>query len=429
MNHGYGYFEEDHLGQISDVRLWRRIVAFIAPFRRKVALAVLLSLIISAASLVVPYLLRLAIDQHIVNVQAGLEQRLAGISRIALLFLGVSLIGFVANFFQVTVLELTGQRIMHAMRQRLFTHVLRLQLAFFNANPVGKLVTRLTNDIQNMHEMFTSVIVTLFNEFVKLLGIMVILFWMDWRLALWLTLILPVMVVISVWFSQRARDAFREIRTSLAGINAFLQEALSGMVIIQLFLRERDTYRRFGDLNAEYTRNTLYQIKIFGFFMPLIDVMNSAALALIIWYGGGEIIRRHMSLGVLVAFISYMRLFFQPLRELSQQYSVVQSAMASAERIFQLLEKKDFLPALGTPLSPEGIDWSIEFKEVTFGYDQERPVIRDLSLRVAPGETLAIVGATGAGKTTIINLLERFYDPDQGVVLLGSIDTRRLDPV
>jgi ATP-binding cassette, subfamily B, multidrug efflux pump len=271
--------------------------------------------------------------------------------------------------------------------------------------------------------------VTLFNEFVKLLGITVILFWMDWRLALWLNLVLPVMVVISIWFSRLARDAFRQIRTSLASINAFLQEALSGMVIIQLFLREKDTYQRFSRLNRDYADKTLYQIKIFGFFMPLIEIMNSAALALIIWYGGGEIISRHMTLGVLVAFISYMRLFFQPLRELSQQYSVVQSAMASAERIFQLLENRDFLPSVGTPLLPEKIEWSIEFSDVTFGYERTRPVIRGFSLRVEPGETLAIVGATGAGKTTIINLLERFHDPDQGEVRLGSIDTRKFDPV
>ena len=365
------------------MRLWRRIVAFIAPFWKKVLLAVLLSLIISAATLVVPYLLRLAIDHYIVNTALAMDERLSGLSRVALLFSGVMLIGFVANFFQVTVLEWTGQKIMHAMRQRLFTHLLRLQLAFFNANPVGKLVTRLTNDIQNMHEMFTSVIVTLFNEFVRLLGILVILFWMNWRLALWLNLVLPVMVVISIWFGRLARDAFRQIRTSLASINAFLQEALSGIVIIQLFLREKDTYQRFSRLNQDYADKTLYQIKIFGIFMPLIEVMNSAALALIIWYGGGEIISRHMTLGVLMAFISYMRLFFQPLRELSQKYSVVQSAMASAERIFPTAREPRFFALGRGPRSlPEKIEWAIEFRDVTFGYEPTRPVIRELSFQV-----------------------------------------------
>ena len=428
MKYDYGYFEEDHLGQLGDVGLWRRILVFIGPFWAKVLQAVLLSLIISGATLTLPYLIRLAIDRYIVNMDLETGRRIRGLSLIAAQFAGVMGISFAANFFQVTILEQAGQRIMHAMRQRLFRHMLSLRLAFFNAHPVGGLVTRLTNDIQNMHEMFTTVIVTLFNQFVMLAGILIILLWMNWRLALLLTAITPLLAVISVAFSRLARDAFRKIRTGLAGINAFLQEAVSGMFIIQLFLRERDIYQRFRDLNVDYYRKTLYQIKLFGFFMPLIDVMNSLSLALIIWYGGGEIIQKRITLGILVAFISYMRLFFQPLRELSQQYSVVQSAMASAERIFQLLEKHEPLPAPADPLIPRKMSGSIAFHEVTFGYESGSPVIEDLSLQVNPGETVAIVGATGAGKTTLINLLERFYDPPRGRICLDGIDIRQLDP-
>jgi ATP-binding cassette subfamily B multidrug efflux pump len=426
--HSHGLHDDDYIGHIGDVGLWRRILTFIWPYRNRVALAIVLSLIISATTLVVPYLIRIGIDRYIVNQELNGDQRLSGLAGVAALLLVVMTVGFAANFFQVTVLEWTGQRIMHAIRQRLFKHLLSLHLAFFHANPVGRLVTRLTNDIQNMHEMFTSVIVTLFNEFVKLAAIVVILFWMNWRLTLWINLLVPVMVLISIGFSRFAREAFRQIRSSLAAINSYLQETLSGMVIIQLFLREKDVYQRFTALNSDYTSKTLYQIKVFGFFLPLIEVMNAAALALIIWYGGGEILRQHMTLGVLVAFITYMRLFFQPLRELSQQYSLVQSAMASAERIFHLLETENALPAPGAPVTPQSLSGRIEFQQVTFGYEPDHPVVHDLSFTVQPGETVAVVGATGAGKTTLINLLERFYDPDQGRILLDGVDLRAVDP-
>ena len=430
MNHGrnHGFLEEDSIGHIGDVGLWRRILTFIWPYRYRVALAIVLALIISATTLVVPYLIRIAIDRYIVHPELATDQRLAGLAGVAVLLLMVMAVGFAANFFQVTVLEWTGQRIMHAIRQRLFNHLLGLHLAFFNANPVGRLVTRLTNDIQNMHEMFTSVIVTLFNEFLKLAAIIGILLWMNWRLTLWICLLVPIMVIISMGFSRLARDAFRQIRTMLAAINAYLQETLSGMVIIQLFLREKDIYQRFTGLNSDYTAKTLYQIKVFGFFLPLIEVMNAAALALIVWYGGGEILRQHMTLGVLVAFMTYMRLFFQPLRELSQQYSLVQSAMASAERIFHLLETADSLAAPASPTIPVSLSGRIEFQQVTFGYEPGHPVIHHLSFVVQPGETLAIVGATGAGKTTLINLLERFYDPELGQILLDAVDLRAVAP-
>jgi ATP-binding cassette, subfamily B, multidrug efflux pump len=430
MIHRHGQIsEDDEFGRIGDIGLWRRILGFAHPYRYRIILAIGLSLIISATALLVPYLIRIAIDRYIVNEALAIDQRLSGLIVLAAILLSIMSLGFVANFFQVTVLEWTGQRIMHAIRQRLFRHLLKLHLAYFHANPVGRLVTRLTNDIQNMHEMFTTVIVTLFNEMIKLVAIVGILLWMNWRLTLWINLIVPVLVVISMGFSRLAREAFRQIRTTLAAINAYLQESLSGMVVIQLFLREKDAFQRFTRLNQDYLAKTFYQIKVFGFFLPLIEVMNATALALIIWYGGSEILRGEMTLGVLVAFITYMRLFFQPLRELSQQYSVVQSAMASAERIFHLLEMENALPFPANPVTPPTLTGRIEFRDVTFSYDSEHPVIHDLSFTVTPGETVAVVGATGAGKTTLINLLERYYDPDRGAVFLDGIELRKLDPI
>ena len=428
MMHDYGYFEDDHIGQIGDVRLWRRLVGFVLPQWRWVIVAVLLSFLVTAASLAVPRLIQVGMDRYLLGTALEFDQRLTGLTRLGLIFLAVIVIGFIANFCQVIALEWTGQNIMHAIRQRLFNHMINLNLAFFNAHPVGRLVTRLTNDIQNMYEMFTSVIITLFNDSIRLLGILGILLWMNWRLTLLLCLTFPIMLLMTAWFGRLSRDAFRQLRTHLAAINAFLQEAVSGIAVIQLFLREKDTHGKFSELNDRYYRSAFYQIWIFGIFMPLIEVMSSVALALIIWYGGREILQEHMTIGILTAFIAYMRLFFQPVRELSQKYSIVQSAMASAERIFHLLELRDTLPTPGEPAVPDDVRGEIAFNGVDFGYEPERLVIKDLTVTIRSGETLAIVGATGSGKTTLINLLERFYDPCRGVVSLDGTDLRRFDP-
>jgi ATP-binding cassette, subfamily B, multidrug efflux pump len=428
MQHDYGYFEDDHIGQLGDVNLWRRLLSFILPQWRWAMVAILLSFVVSAASLALPRLIQVGMDHYIIGADLELEERLSGLMQLGTMFLAVILVGFVTNFLQVIALEWTGQNIMHTIRQHLFTRMLDLNLSFFNAHPVGRLVTRLTNDIQNMHEMFTSVIITLFNDGIRLLGILAILYWMNWRLALLLCATFPVMLVITIWFGRLSRDAFRQLRTHLAAINAFLQEAVSGISVIQLFLRQKDMHRRFSGLNDRYFHSAYYQIWIFGIFIPLIEVMSSVSLALIIWYGGKEILQEHMTIGVLTAFIAYMRLFFQPVRELSQKYSIVQSAMASAERIFHLMELRDRLPVVDRPVVPKTVQGEIAFSKVIFAYEPDHPVIKELSFETRAGETLAIVGATGSGKTTLINLLERFYDPCSGSISLDGVDLRSLDP-
>ena len=427
MSFNYGYFEEDHLPKVGEIRLWRRIMRYVAPYWKWVAGAVLLASLITASSLALPYIIKITIDGYITNQELVSEERLHGLVRMAMIFIGFVGLEFLAKFLQVVLLEWAGQWIMHNMRQQLFSHLISLDLAFFNTNPVGKLVTRLTNDIQNMQEMFTSVIVTIFNDLIKLVGILTVLYWMNWRLALVMSALIPLVLGNVAWFSRLARNAFRGIRTQLAKINSYLQESLSGIAIIQLFLREKDTLNQFKELNEAYFLRAIYQIKIFGIFMPMIEIMNSVAIALIIWYGGGEVIRGNMSLGVLVAFIAYMRLFFQPMRELSQKYSIVQSAMASAERIFQLLDTKCTLPVVENPKRPQTVAGEIEFCNVTFGYEPDQPILKNFSLKVKPGETLAIVGATGSGKTTVINLLERLYDPDKGEILFAGQNLRELD--
>ncbi|MBU1456317.1 MAG: ABC transporter ATP-binding protein/permease [Proteobacteria bacterium] len=426
MRYGYGYFEEDKLGKVADTGLWRRIVSYSVPYWKRLASAILLSFVVIGASLALPYMVRLGIDQYIINTDLEISQRIGGLSMLAGTFIGVIICGFLANFVQVIILEWSGQTIMHEMRQQLFGHVLGLDLSFFNNNPSGKLVTRLTNDIQNMHEMFTSVIVTLFNDFMKLAAILVILFWMNWRLALILSFLVPLITGNTLWFSRLARDAFRAIRTRLARINAFLQESLSGISVLQIFMRQEDTFKRFTELSKIYLQQNLYQIRIFSIFMPAIDLFSSIATASIIWYGGGQIIQEQMSLGELAAFLAYMRLFFQPIRDLSQKYSIVQSAMASAERIFQLLDTSPASPPIRMlPGQPE-MKGEVSFHHVHFAYDTEQ-VLSDLSFHVSPGKTLAIVGATGSGKSTIVNLLERFYEPDSGQIRIDGQDITSLN--
>lgn len=426
MRRDFGYFEEEQLPKVSDSNLWRRIFTLIGPQWIWVIAAIILSLFAVGAGLALPHLMRLAVDGNIVNQTIPAAQRIKGLARVSLFFLALSLLSFAANFLQSLALEWAGQQTMHRLRQQLFSHLLHLDLSFFNNNPTGKLVTRLTNDIQNMHEMFSSVIVTLFNDSLRLLGILVVLFFMNWRLAAILALLLPMIFANIYWFSHLARKISRQIRTRLARINAYLQESLSGLSIIQLLRREPATLSGFTTLNDEYLDLGRQQIHLFAIFMPMIELFSSLAIAMIIWYGGGEIIRGRMSLGMLVAFLAYMRLFFQPIRELSQKYSIVQSAMASAERIFQLLDTENRLPQASTPRRPERMTGKVRFDHVTFGYQPEQPVLHDFDLTINPGETVAIVGATGSGKTTIINLLERFYDPNQGRVLIDDLDLRDL---
>jgi ATP-binding cassette subfamily B multidrug efflux pump len=423
----YGYSEKGQQGSLSDFHLWQRILQFSAPYWVGLSFAVFISILITWATLTLPYLVQTAIDNHITASLLSTEERLAGLAATTIRY-GVLIVGvFFASFCQILVLEWVGQSVMHTVRQRLFRHLLHLDLRFFNNHPTGRLVTRLTNDIQNMNEMFTSVIVTLFNDLLRLAGILVLLFWMNPRLASVMSLFVPLALIITILFARLARERFRAIRTQLAKLNSFLSETISGVSIIQLFGRQDSSRQTFENLSEGFLHRTLNQIKLFGTFMPLTEFMSSAAIAIILWYGGGEVLQKRLTLGELVAFISYMRLFFQPLRELSQKYSVVQSAMASAERIFQLLDTKSEITQLSHPERLQKIEGRLEFNNIRFGYQPDNHILHDVSLSLYPGQTVALVGTTGSGKTTLVNLLLRFYDPQQGTIRIDNKDITTLD--
>lgn len=351
---------------------------------------------------------------------------LKGVFRIALIMVFILSLNFVLTFSQIYAMEVAGQKMMHDLRMKVFSHLQTLPISFFDKNPVGRLVTRLTNDIQNVHEMFTSVLVYLIKDVLLVMGIILFLLHLHQELALVSFSIIPIIFITTLLFSRRARDAFREIRLRIAQMNSFFHENFSGIKVVQLFGREKENSRRFQKVNERYFLANLKQISIYATFVPLVEVLSSGALGLLLWYGGGRVIQEALTLGLLVAFISYIRMFFQPIRDLSEKYNILQSAMASLERIFLLLDQNQEVYNLFAPKKIK-IRGNIEFRHVSFSYNDKEEVLRDVSFSIKQGEVVAIVGATGAGKTSLIHLLERFYEVQKGAILIDGVDIREID--
>ncbi|HUO83711.1 MAG TPA: ABC transporter ATP-binding protein, partial [Thermoanaerobaculia bacterium] len=318
------------------------------------------------------------------------------------------------------------QYVMYDLRKEIFGHLQRLDLKFFDRNPVGRLLTRVTTDVEALNEMFTAGFVTIFGDIFVLVGIVAVLFWMDWRLALVLFSILPFILLVSLWFRRGARITYRQVRARIAAINAFLQEHLSGMAVVQLFNREPEESNKFEGLNARHRDANLDSIRYYAVFYPAVEIIQSVGIALIIWYGGGKVVQNTLSIGALVAFFSYAQRFYEPISDLSEKYNILQGAMAASERIFKLLDTRWEIES-----PPEGkrIDEvrEIEFRSVWFAYKDEEWVLKNVSFRIRRGERIAVVGHTGAGKTTITNVLLRFYDVQKGAILINGIDVREMD--
>ncbi len=412
--------EPDAAGKAYDARLMRRLLGYLRPHGKAVGIALATILAGSALQLTPPWLTMVAIDNHIALGEFD------GLERIALAFLLVLAGAFVLEYMQTWTMQMTGQRIMFELRMEIYGHLQRLDLRFHDRNSVGALMTRVTSDVDNLNELFTSGVVTVFRDVFMLAGIAIVLLWMEWRLALVTFAVLPAIAWVTHWFRRNARDAYRRVRIQITRINAFLQENISGMATVQLFRREARNFERFARINRAHRDANVESIFYYATFYPAIEALGAVATALILWHGGGRAEQDTVELGVLVACLQYSQRFFKPISDLSEKFNILQSAMASSERIFGLLDTPVEItspPPAGPAAKPGG---SIRFEHVWFAYRHDAFVLRDVSFEVAAGERVGVVGATGAGKTTLINLLMRFYDVDRGRITIDGVDIREM---
>jgi ATP-binding cassette, subfamily B, multidrug efflux pump len=413
--------QEETLGKAYDLRLIRRLWRYIRPYKRLFFLAMLLLPIQQAFGLAQPYLMKIGIDQYIAQAD------LSGLQVVALLFLGAIIGETVMIFFHYYLTMAVAQRCLADLRVELFSHVQKLPMAYFDRNPVGRLVTRMTTDVDVLQEMFSSGVMTLISDFVMVVWIVGIMFYLHAELALVSLALIPPMALAINFFRIRARQTYRLIRERIARINAYLGEAISGMAIIQLFAREEKTYREFDELNAAhrdaYHLSNLYEAALYS----MVEAAGSVSVALLLWYGGGEVLHGVIGIGTVVAFKEYIHRFFVPLRDFSQKYAVMQSAMSSAERIFQLIDTPITIDSPKKPLIPKPFRGEVVFDDVWFHYKADDPVLKGVSFRIEPGEKIAVVGATGSGKTTTIKLLNRFYDVQKGSIQVSGLDVRDWD--
>ena len=415
--------EDDELvGRAYDARLMRRLLRFVLPQRGLLLLSLGLLGVVSAAELAQPYLLKLVIDGPVAS------RTLRGLDLLAGAYAAVLATELFFRFFQVTVTERIGQNVVFDLRTRLFAHLQTLSSSYFDRNPVGRLMTRVTTDVESLSEFFSLEVVTILVDFVKLAAIVAILLWMNVRLALVTLGIVPVLFITSFYFRQRLRDCYRAVRTRIARINSALQEAISGMRVVQLFRRERRQAEEFDAINSDHRDADMRSVLYDSAFSAAVELVGTVAVGLIIWYGGGSILRGAMTFGTLVAFLEYTNRFFVPIRDLAAKYSVLQSAMASSERIFALLDTASEIVPPGSPCPmPDDGGGAIEFRDVWFAYRPGEWVLRGISFSIAPGERVALVGATGAGKSSIIRLLIRLYDAQRGRILVDGVDVRDAD--
>jgi len=454
--------EEEILGKAYDSRLMRRLLTYLGPYKWQVAIALVSIVIKAGLDVLGPFLTKTAVDKYLAH-NAGTRsildpwlssRAMTGIAQIAALYLGTLVFSFFCEFLQTYYMQWTGQKVMFDLRSQIFRHLQRMHIGFYDKNPVGRLVTRVTTDVDALNEMFTAGVVSIFEDVFVLAGIIAIMMRMNWKLALITFAVLPVIFWATMIFRVKVRDSYRRIRVAIARINSYLQEAVSGMLVLQLFNREKRAFRQFSDINATHMEAFKDAIMAYAVYYPVVEILSAVAVAAIIWFGGSDVIRGTATLGVLVAFMQYAQRFFRPIQDLSDKYNILQGAMASSERIFKLLDTPVDIESPAITKKPEG-PGRIEFDHVWFSYGVRGTaadilksgatdvpsvqadsssasavpdwVLRDVSFSIEPGETAAIVGHTGAGKTTLISLLLRFYDVQEGAIRIDGVDIKEMD--
>jgi ATP-binding cassette subfamily B multidrug efflux pump len=446
--------EEEVIGKAYDSRLMRRLLTYLRPYKWHVVIALVAIVLKSVADVLGPFLTKIAIDKYLAkapNAHSWIGDHLSsaplvGIAQIGGLYIGLLILTFALEFIQTYTMQWTGQKVMFDLRSQIFRHLQHMHVGFFDKNPVGRLVTRVTTDVDALNEMFTAGVVSIFEDVFVLAGIVGIMLKMNWRLALITFAVLPLILIATKIFRDKVRDSYRRIRTAIARINSYLQEAVSGMLVLQLFNREKRAFKQFSEINASHMEAFKDAIMAYAVYYPVVEILSAIAIASIIWFGGMNVIKGVATLGVLVAFMQYAQRFFRPIQDLSEKYNILQSAMAAGERVFKLLDTPVDVMSPAQPKKPQG-PGRVEFDHVWFAYrniptessdaasvaaDQSAQptpdwVLRDVSFVLDPGETVAVVGHTGAGKTTLISLLMRFYDVQKGAIRIDGVDIKDMD--
>jgi len=416
-----GFYEKELTGKSFDRKTASRLFKFIKPYRRLLVLTIFLLLITAGLQVMGPYLIKLAIDNYIIVGKTD------GLLNIVLLYGLVLLFEFIIRYFQGYYTEYMGQKIMYDMRMEIFSHIQKLPMSYFDKNPVGRVMTRVTTDVQSLNEMLSSGIVTLFGDIFMIAGIMAIMLALNWQLSLVTFSVLILLAIATFIFRAKVRVSFRIIRTKISNINSFLQEAISGINTTKIFNRQKENNDEFSVLNRDYLTTYLKTILYYAVFFPVVILISTLAVALVVWYGGGQVIRNILTLGTLVAFIQYVEKFFHPISDLSEKFGILQEAIAASERIFHLLDLKPAITSPANPVKVEKVEGNIKFEKVWFAYNKGNYVLKDISFDLHSGQSVAFVGATGSGKTSIINLMNRFYEIQKGKILLDNINIKKFD--
>src|SRR5689334_10363607 len=395
-----------------------RILRYLRPYCKLLAISLAFLMLQTVSQLLGPYITKIAIDRYIA------QRDVHGLDVMALAYLGVVFFSFTVLFIQTYTTQYTGQRAMHDLRMEIFSHLQKQDMAYFDRHAVGRLMTRTINDVETLNELFSTGVVGLLGDVAIVFGIAATMLWLDWKLALVCLAAFPLIVYLSRFYRRRAREVYRESRLILGRLNAGLQENIAGVATIQAFGQEAKMYRRFQEVNLNYRNVLLRSIRYNAVFFPIIELFSALSVGLLLWYGGQRMLSSAIEAGVIVAFIQYIQRMYQPIRDLAEKYNIMQAAMASAERVFALLDNLETIKNPARPIQPERFSGEVEFQDVWFSYRPGEPVLKNISFRVRSGEKVALVGPTGAGKTSIISLLCRFYDVQQGAILVDGIDIR-----